>query len=83
MTLASPKPFNLASTAAILQLCSCTGVTDEGLQHLSLLPSLTRLYVDSRSIGDQGVKHLGPLTNLKHLDLFGAKVSDDGCAHIR
>ena len=59
------------------------GVSDFGLQELSLLTSLTNLNLDSRLFTDVGMRHLKGLTNLVALDLFAAKVSDIGCAYIR
>lgn len=64
-------------------LCHAAGVTDEGLHHLSVLTSLTRLNADNRTISDEGARLLASLVSLQHLDLFGAKITDSGCVHLR
>ncbi len=44
-----------------------TGITDDGLKHLSGLKNLQYLYLDSTSVTDAGMKHLTGLTELRVL----------------
>lgn len=53
-------------------------LSDEGLRHLTGLPTLERLELSWTSIGDGGLAHLRPLNLLRHLELQGTRVTDKG-----
>ena len=46
--------------------------SEQGLEGLSRLNSLTELNLDSRDITDRSIAHLAPLVKLETLDLFSA-----------
>ncbi|HWB13878.1 MAG TPA: hypothetical protein VG826_31920 [Pirellulales bacterium] len=60
-----------------LALCGST-VTDDTLELLVGLPSLTKLSLFGARITDEGVRHLGEFRSLRDLDLRMTDVTDDG-----
>lgn len=58
-------------------------VTDQGLQHIGRLTSLTTLYIDSNLLTDDGLAGLSSLKNLQHLRLsWSPGVTDAGLVHL-
>lgn len=65
-------------TLTQLDLSMCPFITDDGIQHLALLP-LTRLSLSCcDNVQDRGVQHLSALTKLNHLSLRHLHVTDVG-----
>jgi tetratricopeptide (TPR) repeat protein len=61
-----------------------SGLTDEGLQHLSRLRRLAYLYLGgNQGVTDEGLKALSGLSQLELLDLSGTRVHDEGLRHLR
>jgi hypothetical protein len=61
---------------------NCSGISDDGLKHLSGLTNLEWLEIDRTRISDDGLKHLSGLTNLVWLALDGTDITDDGLKHL-
>ncbi len=59
-----------------------TNVSDEGLEHISLLKHLMALHLDGTSVGDNGMEHIARLPQLQHLMLDGTAVTDVGLAAL-
>ncbi|KAJ7296604.1 hypothetical protein O6H91_Y112600 [Diphasiastrum complanatum] len=66
-----------------LELSRCAKVTDEGLEHLLCLISLTKLGLSETGVGPVGVARLSMLPNLTYLDLGGLPVSDSQLAALQ
>ena len=61
-----------------------SGLTDEGLQHLSRLRRLEYLYLGgNEGVTGEGLKALSGLSQLELLDLSGTRVPDEGLRHLR
>ncbi len=65
-----------------LDLTSCKGVGDEGMEKLSALISLHTLKLSCTSVTDADLLHIAKLGNLKVLDLRGCRVSEAGLARL-
>ena len=61
-----------------LELDDNSGITDEGLAHLTQLRGLQELLLNGTSVTDAGMEHLRRLKQLKLLGLVGTAVSDQG-----
>ncbi len=76
-----PDNFNLTH----LCLDKCKGITQEGLQYLSKLPSLSSLVLqESMVITNKGLEYLSKCSSLKHLNLndCGRLITDKGLEHL-
>lgn len=57
---------------------SGSGITDEGLRHVSNLHRLSCFRLPDAQISDDGLRHLSDLTEMELLDLGGNKITDAG-----
>ena len=60
----------------------CGAVTDEGLDFLSNLKSLTKLDLSGTRITDKTLTQLQHLKHLERLELKFTKITQDGCKHL-
>jgi Leucine-rich repeat (LRR) protein len=65
-----------------LDLSEAINVTDDALEHIGKITTLTRLNLWRDTISDAGVAHLAGLTNLVWLNLDNTGLTDDGLAHL-
>lgn len=82
LTALSVARANLEFLSSMIQLRTLniranTGITDDGLQHLSALTNLTRLKLPA-NVSGKGFKHLGRLAGLTSLKLNDSQIDDDG-----
>ena len=84
---------NLPANLRTISFRGCTGITDEGLAHLSALERLVYLSIsrdesrydpdpDEPLITDAGLAHLRGLTNLDNLTIVGQRITNAGLEHI-
>ncbi|WP_075883783.1 BTB/POZ domain-containing protein [Candidatus Protochlamydia sp. W-9] len=68
----------------VIHLEACQALTDDGLEHLTLLTSLQHLDLRvCEYLTDDGLAYLKPLTALQHLDLSGCwNLTDAGLVHL-
>ena len=59
-----------------------TGLTDDGLEHLAGLSSLTALWLPPTQISDAGLSHLSGLPNLRKLHVDSMQITDAGLEHL-
>jgi len=58
-------------------------ISDHDVLHLSALPDLEDLNLDSRYLSDSAMPAVGVITSLTRLDLFGARITDNGLKYLR
>lgn len=76
-------PLRRFSNLQSLDIGQCEGVTDKGLQHLSMLKDLKRLTLAGEVLTGTGFKHLNKLGNLTHVTLYSSGcLTDRGIAEI-
>jgi len=61
---------------------SSTGVTDGGLEVLSEMPGLRKLWLSRTGITDEGLEAVRRLSGLEYLNLYGTAVTDEGLAKL-
>jgi len=59
-----------------------TGITDNGLQHLSNVASLKNLYLGSTQVTDAGLEQLKVLPNLAYVYLVETGATDEGVREL-
>jgi Leucine-rich repeat (LRR) protein len=57
-------------------------LTNQGMQHLSPLKSLSSLTINNANIDDDGVTTVAKLSKLRTLSLYGTQISDAGLANL-
>ena len=65
-----------------LSLSGNAAITDEGLDHVAKLLSLTALDVGHTGISDAGLARIKNLSSLQSLFLGGTQITDEGLAHL-
>ena len=73
------KELVACPSITFLNLSENRKITEEGLDYLRPLVSLTGLNLSSCSLTDQGLTHLSALTHLAHLDLSYCNRLTDAC----
>ncbi len=63
-------------------VASQSALSDQGLEYLSRIKTLSNLYLSETSITDQGVRHIRNL-NLVELTLHHTSLTDAGLSHLR
>jgi hypothetical protein len=67
----------------ILDLMGVTGITDEGLKHVSQIENLNALILQDTRLTDAGIEHLKEMRNLTRLWLQGTRVSIAGVNELK
>lgn len=60
-----------------------TDISDNGLQVISELKNLKKLYLEKTRITDDGLSYLAQLEQLEYLNLYGTSITNSGLSHLR
>lgn len=75
---------NSLTTLTELSLTKCKLITADGLEYLTKLHSLSKLYINHCELNDDALGVLGSMTSLVLLDIGGtSNISDDGLSRLK
>ncbi|MSR55736.1 MAG: hypothetical protein EXS09_21020 [Gemmataceae bacterium] len=82
VTDADLKDLVLLKNVQVIRLKE-TKIGDAGLEYVSKIATLKRLFLDKTAVTDAGLSRLGGLKNLEFLSLYGTAVGDAGLEHLK